>query len=260
MSCLRKIGLAFFVFGLCLISTANTTDVSAASGALVVVLVDTASSNKKIDSSNRRREALGLLSGLAKSSVRLAVVGFSEEARILVPPAMMGSFGSPTRKRLGDATPAFSATDRTAIGDALRVAGSLIGAEQGATVLLLSNGVDSKNRWSGQSDMLPASTVVHAVSLWGNTNREALVTIARETNGVFEIARTPDDLTRILSTLFTRTQREQTAILQEASISPGDIHSYPLEIEPGTTTVFAALDWAGGDIDLSLTAPDGRLI
>jgi outer membrane protein OmpA-like peptidoglycan-associated protein len=258
--CLRKTGLAFLVFGLCLISISITTDVSAASGALVVVLVDTSSSMKKIDPSNRRRAALELLSGLANSSTRLAVVGFSEEARILVPPAAMGSFGSPTRKRLGDATLALSATGGPAIGDALRMAGSLIGAEQGATVLLLSNGIDSKNRWSGQSDMLPASTVVHAVSLWSDASREALVTIARETGGVFEIARTPDDLARILSTLLARAQREQTTILREARISPGDVHSYSLEIEPGTTTAYAALDWPGSDIDLSLTAPDGRVI
>lgn len=255
---LRKTVLAFLVFGLCLISI--TTGVSAASGALVVVLIDTSSSMQNIDPSNRRRAALELLSGLANSSTRLAVVNFSEEARILVPPTPMGLFGGPARKRVRDAARALGATGGTAVGDALQVASFLISAEQGATVLLLSDGDDSKNGWSGQWDTLPASTVVHVVSLSGEANREALVTIARETGGVFEIARTPDDLARILSTLFTRAQREQTAILREARISPGDVHNYSLEIEPGTTTAYVALDWPGSDIDLSLTDPDGRVV
>jgi hypothetical protein len=59
--------------------------------------------------------------------------------------------------------------------------------------------------------MLPPGTVVHAIALSEKADRTGLEKISRDTGGVFEIARSSDDLARLFANLFARAQDEQIA-------------------------------------------------
>lgn len=254
---LRKTALAFVVLAACVVSTA--ANLSAATGAMVVVLIDTSSSAKESDPGNLRRAALELLSALTHPSTRLALIGFDEKARVLLPPTAMGPTGSKARRRVHEAGRTPGAEGGKAISKALKEAGSLIGAEPDATVILLSDSKSTEDRWSDQSGMVSASTVVHAVALSKQADRNQLEAIARKTGGVFESARTADDLARVFSTLLARAQGEEIILLRQAWINRGDVREHVFNLEPGASTAYVALAWLGGGIDLRLIAPDGQM-
>ena len=226
---------------------------------LVIALIDTSGSMKDSDPRNLRRAALDLFSGLANASTRLGVIRFSDQAQTLLEPTAMGLFGSAARQRVRDAVSAIGAEGGTSIGDALALAAKTIGAD-GATVILLSDGKSSKSKWSGDASMLPPGTVVHAIALSEKADRTGLEKISRDTGGVFEIARSSDDLARLFANLFARAQDEQIAMVKEARIGAGDTHGYGFDVEPGNQTVTVSVDWPGSDIDLRLIGPDGVAI
>jgi hypothetical protein len=204
------------------------------------LLIDISGSMKQNDPQNLRIPAVNLLLKMAPTEATVGVWTFGHDVNALVP---YQAVNEPWKlDALAKAKRINSSGLYTNIGGALETV--LQGPAGGASLLLTDGMVDiSKDpamnvieRHRIISTVLPrlaeSGTVIHAVALSDNADIALLEELAESTGGIFEVARSPADLTRIFVRLF------DDAIGQDRVPLLGNVFMVDSSIEEFTLLVF----------------------
>jgi hypothetical protein len=204
------------------------------------LLIDISGSMEQNDPQNLRIPAINLLLKMAPTGATVGVWTFGHDVKALVPYQAVSERWK--RDALTKAKRINSSGLYTHIGGALETV--LQGPAGGAALLLTDGMVDiSKDpamnvieRHRIISTVLPQlrerGTVIHAVALSDNADIALLEELAESTGGIFEVARSPADLTRIFVRLF------DDAIEQDRVPLQGNVFMVDSSIEEFTLLVF----------------------
>jgi hypothetical protein len=177
----------------------------------IKLIIDVSGSMKKNDPDNLRRPAVNLLVNLLPEDASAAVWLFGDKVESLVP------FGVVTPEfktfAIGQSELIHSRGLLTDIGGALEQ--SMLQDHRGGKAILLSDGMvdlgpdpaeNLAEQTRIQTQLIPQlvanNAEVHTVALSDNADRKVLEAVAQGTGGLFEVATTADDLTRIFLRLF----------------------------------------------------------
>lgn len=177
----------------------------------IKLIIDVSGSMEKNDPDNLRRSSVNLLMNLLPEDASAAVWLFGDEIEPLVP------FGAVTAEfkafAMGQSKLIHSRGLLTDIGGALELA--MLQDNRGGKAILLSDGMvdlgpDPALNLGEQAritdrlipQLIASNAEVHTVALSENADRKVLEAVARGTGGLFEVAKTADDLTRIFLRLF----------------------------------------------------------
>jgi hypothetical protein len=204
------------------------------------LLIDISGSMKQNDPQNLRIPAVNLLLQMAPTEATVGVWTFGHDVSALVPYQAVSERWK--RDALVKAKRINSSGLYTNIGGILETV--LQGPAGGAALLLTDGMVDiSKDpamnvieRHRIISTVLPRlaerGTVIHAVALSDNADIALLEELAESTGGIFEVARSPADLTRIFVRLFDDAVEQDRVPLQ------GNVFMVDSSIEEFTLLVF----------------------
>lgn len=177
----------------------------------IKLIIDVSGSMKKNDPDNLRRPAVNLLMNLLPEDATAAVWLFGDKVEPLVP------FGAATAEfktfAMSQSKLIHSRGLLTDIGGALERA--MLQDHRGGKAILLSDGMvdlgpDPALNVGEQAriqhrlipQLIASNAEVHTVALSDNADRKILEAVAQGTGGLFEVAKTADDLTRIFLRLF----------------------------------------------------------
>jgi hypothetical protein len=177
----------------------------------IKLIIDVSGSMKKNDPDNLRRPAVNLLMNLLPEDAHAAVWLFGDKVEPLVP---YGPATAQFKARAIDQSQLIHSKGLlTNIGAALESA--MLSEHTGGKAILLSDGMvdigpDAALNEAEQSriqrvmipQLLAVEAEVHTVALSDNADKVVLESVAQGTGGLFEVARSADDLTRIFLRLF----------------------------------------------------------
>lgn len=225
----------------------------------LIAIVDSSGSMRQNDPNNLRLAALRLLADSLGEGARFGLVEFDSQARTLYPLTTLSAYGGPEREALRRVIAGMRAGGMTDIRGGLELALQMAN-QAGVTpvLVLMSDGEDNVTHWRGEADFIPPGVVVHSIAFSHEADPEALALVSAATGGVAEIALTPDELQRVLGNLFGEAAGDEVMLLAEGTLRQGETITHALVIEPGQREAEFRVSWPGSDIDLHLTAPDGR--
>ncbi len=255
---LNSLARRIIIAGTMLVASAMTVEVHAVEGDAVEgdgaeaasaealsddirLLIDISGSMKQNDPENLRIPAVNLLVNLLPPGSTAGVWTFGQKVNMLVPHKVVDERWKKT---------ALSASGRitssglfTNIGAALDQA-SLAGQPGGAVILLTDGMVDisknpelnvvEKNRIFDEviPGLVESGTQIHAVALSENADSDLLQELARSTGGLFEVAHSPEDLTRVFLRMF------DDAVAQDRVPMDGGLFTVDSSIEEFTLLAF----------------------
>tara|TARA_R110002073_G_scaffold14926_7_gene59969 strand:+ start:4134 stop:6365 length:2232 start_codon:yes stop_codon:yes gene_type:complete len=177
----------------------------------IKLIIDVSGSMKKNDPDNLRRPAVNLLMNLLPEDASAAVWLFGDKIEPLVP---FGSVSADFKSNaIARSKLIHSQGLLTDIGGALEAA--MLQEHQGGKAILLSDGMvdlgpdpvmNMAEQARIQHRLIPrlraSNAEIHTVALSENADRETLEAVSLATGGLFEVAKSADDLTRIFLRLF----------------------------------------------------------
>ena len=177
----------------------------------IKLIIDVSGSMKKNDPDNLRRPAVNLLMNLLPEHTQAGVWLFGDQIEPLVPYGpVKADFKA---KAVANSELIHSRGLFTDIGGALDAA--MLQRNSGGKAILLTDGmvdispdaaINESERNRIQRELIPrlqsVSAEVHTVALSDNADKALLEAVAKSTGGLFEVARSADDLTRIFLRLF----------------------------------------------------------
>jgi len=214
-------------------------------GRNIRLIIDISGSMKKNDPQNLRIPAVNLLVNILPKGAHAGVWTFGQYVNDLIPFQKVNQTWK--KNALRESRKINSSGLYTNIGTALE--NSLLSAPASGTAILLTDGVvdiskDPKvnevERARIIEELIPqlirSNAVVHTVALSRNADADLLQKIALSTGGFFEVALTPDDLTRIFLKMF------DDAVRQDQLPLIGGAFDVDSSIEEFTLLVFVAPD------------------
>ena len=219
----------------------------------LLVLLDRSGSMKQSDPKGLAVESLRLLATIAAADAEVGVIAFSDQPRWVVPRALAGLPGSPTRRAMLEAATRLAPGGGTDIAAALALAAAE--ADRHSRLILLGDGEDKD--WSGDRGPLPAGTRVDTIAFTDRAGIPALQALSSVSGGHFILAPDADAMRRALSAQMFDAQAAPLLLDIQGRVNAGQILVHQLTVDPDTAALSLALEWPGSDLDLVAVAPDG---
>lgn len=171
------------------------------------------------------------------------------------------------REEVENVINAISASGMTAMGDGLRTAyNQLVNYGDPShpwAIVLLSNGWHnwgSEHPYNVIPDLKSMNIKVYTIGIGAGADANLLGKIASDTGGFYRFAATSEDLLEIYNDIRVAVAQEQTVSFVAGSVAQGETSQVSVPIDSSVTRATFTLSWAGSNLDLTLTRPDGTLI
>lgn len=242
------------------IYTKSDSSPSMPDGKAIIAVLDSSGSMRRTDPDDLRMVALEMLLDSLHEQTTFGLVEFASAPRVIAPFQMLGAHDGPERERLGELLAQLSIGGQTDIRGGMETALEMAKqAEVTPILILMSDGEDNVTQWTGEADFIPEDVKVHSIAFSEEADPEALLRVSASTGGIAEIARTPQDLQRILSHLLGEAAGDQVMLVAEGQLREGEAKGHQVMVESGQGVAEFRVTWPGSDIDLRLTAPDGAV-
>lgn len=223
----------------------------------ILAVVDSSGSMSSTDPNNLRIKAIQMMIDTMSPDTTLGLVDFDSGSRVLSSPLKINRFQSNTRQKLRNKIQMIDSNGGTDIQNGLKKAEGLIDKKQQRTsIVLLTDGKD--DTWKGKAGIIPENVPVHTIALSNQADRRSLSKISAATGGIADIARTANDLPRIMSRLFGQASGEEVLLSREGTIKQGEKIDYGFFVGDPSSRLQCQVSWPGSDVDIVLKSPNGR--
>jgi len=223
----------------------------------LVAVMDVSKSMKDNDPSGLREQALKLLIDTAENNTLLSVVGFNDNASLILPKQNILNKGS---KVIKAQIPRLKAKGGTDIYDGLTKAIKQLNKNTNTNaqkaIILLTDGKD--RNWNAEKNKIPDGVKVHSIALTDKSDIKSLKRISQNTEGHFYIINNAWELNRIISEIYAYQKHRSLLFSIDQVIKPQQIQWHPFYINESFNMLQMQLNWPGSDMDLIIMAPDGQ--
>ena len=199
--------------------------------------------------------------GYLSESDKLAVVQFDDQYSVIYG---MADVTASTKTGAQAAIAGAAGGGSTSIGGGLQTAAYALAAvsnDYAKPIILLTDGEENTEPYVAdvKPDIIAQGIAIYSVGL-GGASPEQLLALAQDTGGSFRFASDESSLRDIYSD-FRRDISDLTNVFsQTGHINQGDRVSHSVSVDDSVSLLTVSVQYAGSDVDLSITDPSGRQI
>jgi len=235
---------------------------SSTGGVDVALVIDRSGSMGSYGYMEPAKDAAKTFVGLMEIGDNVAVVSFSTDATINF--ALTTIESDATKTDAQNAISSINSTGSTSIGAGMQAGqGELnkgnTSVHQG--MVLLSDGYENTSPMV--ADILPTipeNTDIYTIALGPDSDQELLNDIANETGGFYSYSPGSSDLQAIYNAIRANVTGEQVIASASGLVNQGQTVSEAVQIDGSVSKAKFSVTWAGSDVDLALTDPNGQII